>query len=104
MTDAQTSLSEVSLHLRMQIEQSQRISDHRSALTYPLGYVLLSQRELLGQAPVGVSLLDGIEVFTLQVFDQRKFEHISVCGLPDDDRRFLQSELTGCSPAPFSGD
>ena len=68
------------------------------------GDFLLRELELFGQLRVAVRFLDGVQVFALQIFDQREFQHRAVVGLADDDRDFRQLEELRRAPAAFAGD
>ena len=58
--------------------------------------------ELFGELRVAVRFLDGIEIFALEVFDERQFEHGAVVGLADDDRDFRQLQQLCGAPAAFA--
>ena len=45
----------------------------------------------------------GVQVFTLQVFDERDLHRLLVGHFPDDDGDGGESDHAGCAPAPFTG-
>ena len=67
------------------------------------GDFLLRELELPGQLFVTVRFLDGVEVFALQIFDERQFQHRAVVGLADDDGHFGQLQELRGAPAAFAG-
>ena len=73
-------------HILRQIQQPHRIGNHRAGFAHPLCNLLLRQPKPVHQLPVTGSFLNGIEVFTLQVFDQRKFHRLGVGQLTDNHR------------------
>src|ERR1700723_4251781 len=88
----------------MQLQQSKGIRDYRSAFTYANRNILLSQGEFLGEAPISLSLFDRVQVFALEIFNQRHFQNVTIRGISDDDRRLAEAELICGSPTAFSGD
>ena len=47
---------------------------------------------------------DRVQVFALQILDEREFEHLLVACRAHDDRRFDQADLLRRAPAAFAGD
>src|SRR5450432_2389802 len=89
----------------MQIEQTQEIRDYRSTFADLLSDVLLTKREFFGQTAVSMSLFNRVQVFPLQIFDQRQLEDLSIRSLSHDDGGFFQRfDLVGRSPTSLSGD
>ena len=68
------------------------------------GNLLLSELELFGELRVTVRFLDGIEIFALEIFDERQFKHRAVVGLADDDGNLRQLQQLRRAPAAFAGD
>jgi len=89
---------------RRQFQQPQRIGDHGAAFADLAGNLLLGELELFGELRVAVRLLNGIEVFALQIFDEGQFEHGAVIGLADNDGRLGQLQQLRGAPAAFAGD
>src|SRR2546425_5588593 len=100
----EAAVADVNLEVRRQLEQPQSVGHHRSALADFGRRFLLPELELFDQLRVTVRLFNRIQVFTLQVLDQRQLEHRAVIRLAHDDRRFRQTKHLRGSPAPFSGD
>ncbi len=56
------------------------------------------------QLRVTVRLFDGVQVFALQIFNQRQFQHRTVVSFTHDDRDFRQRNELRRTPATFPGD
>jgi hypothetical protein len=59
---------------------------------------------LFGELCVTVRLFDGVEVFALQIFDEREFQDRAVVGLAGDDGNLRQIQELRRAPAAFAGD
>jgi hypothetical protein len=55
-------------------QQPQRVGHHDAAFADLGGNLLLSELKLFGELRVAVRFLDGIEIFALEIFDEREFE------------------------------
>ena len=86
-----------------QFQQAQRVGHHGAALADFGGDFLLRELKLLGQLRVAVRFFDGVEIFALEIFDERQFEHRAVVGLADDDGHFRQLQQLRGAPAAFAG-
>ena len=60
--------------------------------------------KLLRQLRIADRLFDGVQVFALQIFDERQLQHRAVVGLADDDGDFRQVQKLRRAPAAFAGD
>jgi hypothetical protein len=87
-----------------QFEQPQRIGHRRAALADLGRDVLLRELELFRELRVAVRLLDGVQIFALQIFDERQLQHRAVVGLAGDDGNFRQIQKLRRAPAAFAGD
>ena len=61
------------------------------------------QQKFASEPGVGFGFLDGIQVFALEVFDERHFQHIAVTGGADDDGDFRQPEADAGAPPALAG-
>src|ERR1043166_9227736 len=100
----QTPLAEVSLNGRSQFEQAQGICHGRAAFADFEGDFLLRELKLLHQLRVALGLFHRIEVFALEILDERQFEHCPVIGCAKNDRHLRQTQQLGGPPAAFAGD
>src|SRR5262249_2849262 len=98
-------------HLRTnfvrQFQEPEMVGDRRTVLPYRRRDVFLRQVKLLGKASIGQRLLDGIEVFTLDVLDERHLEQrplLTGTDLAYDDRNAKQASFECSPPASFAGD
>jgi hypothetical protein len=66
--------------------------------------IFLAHLERADQFRVAQSFLDGIEVFALEIFDEREFQHFAVVSVAEDDRNLLQARQLGGPPAAFASD
>jgi hypothetical protein len=71
------------LDSRLQVKESHRVRHGGAGATDPLGDLVLRQRELLGQLPIGVGLLHGVEVGSLDVLDEGDGQLVAWGHLPD---------------------
>ena len=59
---------------------------------------------LVGKAPEGERLFNGIQVFALQVLDQREEPEVLVGHFADDHRHPVEPRLAGGPPTALAGD
>ena len=104
VTDRQPAIADEILHLARQLEQAQRIGDHRTAFADLGGDQFLRELKLADELRVTERFLNGVEILALQVFDQRHLQHRAIIRLADDDGDFGQSGELGRAPAAFPGD
>ena len=102
--DGDAPLGEPALDARGEFQQPHAVGDGGAALADFLGDVVLAEPEFLGKPLVGDGFFNRVEVFALNVFDEREFEHLLVPGFADDNGRFLEAELFGGAPAAFARD
>ena len=76
-----------------QFQQAHGVGHGGAVLADALRDVLLAHVEVLREAGVGLRLLDGVQPFALQVFNQRHLQHILVAGFADNDGNFLEPKL-----------
>ena len=83
-------------------QQPQGVGDMAAALADRLGQRLLGVRELVGQPPIGVGLLQRRQVGALQVLDQRQLERLLVGEVAHDDRHLVLTRPLCRPPAPLA--
>ena len=76
----------------------------RAVLADGVGDLLLGQVEFVDQPAIRVRLFDRIEVFALEILDERDGEQPVVGNIADDDRDFEQAGALRRAPAAFAGD
>ena len=104
MTDRQAAFADVALHGQRQFQQPRRIGHRRAALADLERDFLLRELKLLRELRIAERLFDGVQILTLQIFDERQFQHRAVVGLADDDGNLRQFEQLRRAPAAFAGD
>ena len=95
VTDREASFAEESLNVRRQFQEPQRVGDDGAALADLGGDEFLRELKLADELRVAERFFDGVEVFALEVFDERHLEHGAVVGLADDDGNFGQARRVG---------
>ena len=97
-------VAHIRLNLGWQLDESQRVG-HCGAVFADLGGdFLLREVELVHQLRIALGLLDGVEIFTLEILDKRQLKRRPVVHVSDDDRHRCQSGHLRGAPAPFTGD
>ena len=97
-------LGQPRLHLLVQIEQPHGICDRRPAPAHFLRDVFLPHSEFTREPGIRLRFLDRIEIRALQIFDQRKLEHLQVGGDAGNHRHFREPCFLRRPPAAFPGD
>ena len=69
---------------RRQLEESKRVRDRRSALSYMVSDRVVSEMEVLDELLVGGRLIESVQPFPVQVLDERLFETRFVIGDLDE--------------------
>ena len=83
------------------------VRDRRAVLADGRGDVFLLQVEFVGEPPVGERFVDRVQIFALDVFDQRHLEQRLLLpgrDVADDDRHAQQAGESGGAPAALAGD
>ena len=104
VADGEAALGDEQLHVAVEIEQAHGIGDAGAGFADAAGDFILLEREFLGEADVAGGFFHRVEVFALEVLDERHFEHIAVGRLAFDDRHGGEAEFAGGAPAAFAGD
>ena len=107
MTHRQTARGHLGAHFVGQLQQTKAVRDRRSVLADLDGDVFLSEPELVGEPLIRQGLFDGVEIFALDILDERHLEpalRVRGSDVLDDDGDFLEVGAFGGAPAPLSGD
>ena len=104
MAHLQLSYFDEILHLLVQFEQTHQVGDRRSRTTYRFGRFLVGQTELFGQPRQSARLLERVQVFALDVFDQRHRDSRFVRHIAHQRGNRLQSRQLCGPPATLAGD
>jgi len=97
-------LFEKRLSVRLEVQKPHGVCYRGAALANALGDVVLSQAEIAVEPFVGAGLFDGIEIFALEIFNQREFKHLPVACLTDDGRGLSEAKFPRSAPSTFPGD
>src|ERR1041385_96168 len=87
-----------------QSQQAQQVRDRRSILSNRVGYLLLSEAELVEQTLIAARFFDRVEVGALQVLDEGKHEHCLLVEVPHDRLNVGPSKVGRGSETPFPRD
>ncbi|MNO60163.1 hypothetical protein D3C76_507670 [compost metagenome] len=104
MTHLQVAMGEHGLDRFRQRDQAQQVGHGNPRLANGIGHLLLGQFELLLQALQGEGLFQRVEVFALDVLDQRHGNGSFVGHFADHGRDLVQASLLGGAPAALTGD
>ena len=88
----------------LELQQANGVGNRGAVFAGALGDLLLRQVKFISQALEGVRLLDRVEIFALEVFDQRHLQRHLLRDIADDDRNAEQAGALRRSPAAFAGD
>ncbi|MNS93027.1 hypothetical protein D3C72_1271800 [compost metagenome] len=86
-----------------QLQQAQQVGHRCARATDGLGGLGMGQRELADQPLQGLGLFERIEVFALDVLDQRHRDDGAVFQLAHHHRHFVQASQLRGAPAAFAG-
>ena len=87
----------------IQLQKTHGIRHRRPALGYALCHLVLFEMELIQKPLVGQRFLYGIQVLSLNIFDQRDLHNLQIGIILDDHRYFFQARQLGRPPAPLTG-
>ena len=104
MSHGQAASLEILLQYLGQFEQAQRIGNRGAVLANVLCHILLPQVKLGLQTLIGPRLVQRVEIFALQVLQQRQSQHFFITGAPDQGWDGLQTGHLRCSPTALPGD
>jgi len=91
------------LHRVVEFEKPQRVGDGGSGSSDARGQGLLREPELVHQLPIGARGFERVEVFALEVLDQRQLELLSIRQLPNDRRNAFQPCRPSCTDPTLPG-
>jgi hypothetical protein len=86
------------------LQEAEEIGDRGAILAGTLGHLLLCEAKVACEALIGAGLLDWVEVFTLEIFNNGDFHRLLVGDLADDGRNGWFAGTLGGEPAALSGD
>ena len=104
MSHAQGAVDDAGFNLIRQLAQSEKIGHRRAAFANPGGCLVLGQIQPVNQVLVCLGFFNRIQIFALDVFDQRHFQQFFIADPLDDHRHLGQSRPFGGAQAPFTGD
>ena len=84
MAHRQRAIDRPAPHRRRKFEQSQQVGDMAARLVDELGQRVLGMAEIADQPPIGLGLLDRVEVLALDILDQRDLERLGIVEFADD--------------------
>src|SRR3546814_1469294 len=87
MAHAELLFDHLPLNGRGKIEKAHQVRHMAARLADQPGQRLLAVLELRDQLAIGIRLLDRIEVFALDILDQRDFQRFRLVEIPDEDRK-----------------
>lgn len=87
-----------------QLQEAQRVGDGSAILSGALGDMLLSEIELIGEALECAGLFHGIQIFALEILDERHLEREFLGDLANDNGDPRQRRPLRSAPAAFAGD
>ena len=103
MAHFQVAVLEQLLDVGFQAHQAQQVGHHGAGFTHRVSHLLVGKTEFFLQAAQGDGLFHGIEVFPLDVLDQRHGDGGFVGHLADYRRDGVQLGHLGGTPAAFTG-
>ncbi len=92
----------IAADFRGQFEQPHVVGDRRAILADGGGNGFLRHLEFVGEPAVGLRFFDRIQIFALDVFDQRDFEQALVRHVAIDDGNFQQARALRGAPAALA--
>ena len=95
---------EVVSDLGGQAQQPQVVGDGRAVFADGGRNRFLRELQFVGQAAIRLRFLDRIQVFALDVFDQRDREQVGVGDVANDDRHLEKACALCGAPAPLASD
>ena len=85
------------------VQQKHGICNRRAAFPHTTGNRLMRKLKFLDQVMVSLCFFDGVQVGALDVFNQRQFEQLLICGVTDDHRDGIQPCLARGLQTTFAG-
>ena len=103
MSGGKAALFEQFLDRTFEFEEADGIGDSGAIFAGSLGDLLLGELKFVDEALEGVGLLDWVEIFALEIFDQRHFQGEIFGYVAQDDRHCVHLGALGRAPAAFAG-
>src|SRR3954468_22880652 len=88
----------------MQIQKPKGVGHRRPAAADFERNIFLPHSKFVSQSGVPLGFFDCVEVGTLQIFNQRKFEDLQVVSYPDDGWNRGKTEFLRGAPPALTGD
>src|SRR3954467_14368781 len=104
MADGELTVADEMLNWPLEVQQFQGIGVGGAAPAHFGTDFILLELKLLDELRVTLRFLHGIEVLTLEIFDERQFKDRAISGFADDNGNLGQTEQLGGAPAAFAGD
>ena len=104
MTGCQHFIDNHLLYPVVQFQETHRVCNRRSALGNALCDFILAEMELFHQAFVCMCLLNRVQGFSLNIFNQGNLDNFLLGKIFDDDRYFFDSGKLCSPPSPFPCD
>ena len=102
VTEAEFAGFDEGLHGGRETQEAEEIGHRGAILAGALGHLLLGHVELAGEALEGAGLLHGVEVGSLEVFDDGDFHRLLVGNLSEDGGDGGHAGKLGGQPAAFA--
>ena len=78
MSEGERSVPDKTLHVFWKREKAERVRNCRAVFADGLGHLLVRQSEITDELAIAFSLFDRIEVFALEILDERQAEHLFI--------------------------
>ena len=104
MAGGEAALFEQFLDWLFQLQQADGVGDGGAVFSSALGDLFLGEVEFVNQPLEGMRLLDGVQIFALEVFDERHLQRHFFGNVADYHRHAAEVGSLGGTPAAFSGD
>jgi hypothetical protein len=91
-------------HPRRELQQAKAVGDRRAVLLHEARERLVRVGVLADEPIEGLGQLDGVEIFSLDVLDQRQLERLGRRDVLDDDLDLGEPGLLRRPPAALAGD
>jgi len=88
----------------VETQKAERVGDGSSVLAGALGHLLLREMEFVAELLKGASLFNGVQIFALEIFDERHLERHFFWDVANDGGHALQRGALCRAPAAFAGD
>ena len=104
VTHLQSAIDEHLPNSSGKLQQAQDVRNRASRTPDGIGCGLVRHPEVIDEPLDAGGFLDGVEVFALDVLDERHRKRRFIRDIPDQHRHFFQSRLLGRSPSSLASD